>query len=71
MVEAVYVWIILSGLVWAIAFAEVARSGGETLGLGRSWRACGVLLAALSPLLSFGLDFGNNSVMVAALCCLR
>lgn len=68
MVPATYLWILLSALAIASAIALLARAGGETLELGRPWRIALIVLAAVSPLVSAGLELGNVSVLVSALC---
>jgi hypothetical protein len=68
MVPAVYAWIALSTAMVAAAAAALARMAGETFGLSRAWRLALIALFAACPLLSFGIEMGNVSVMVAALC---
>jgi hypothetical protein len=70
MVPAIYLWILLSALAIASAAAALAQVGGETLKLGRPWRITLIVLAAVSPLVSAGLELGNVSVLVGALCIL-
>jgi|GEM_PF-5334400 len=68
MVPAIYAWIAISTAMIAAAAASLARTAGETFGLSRPWRLALIALFAATPLLSFGIEMGNVSVMVAALC---
>ena len=54
----------------ALAIAALSRIAGEDFLLGRFWRILLIASAAFSPLLSSGLELGNVSVIVAALCIL-
>ena len=68
MAAAVCVWLALSaaGIVWAIwAMADVCE---RRFRLGWGWRLAVPALVAASPLLSFSLEVGNVSSVVAALC---
>ncbi len=67
MVAAVWTWVILSGFVIACAIASLARLAGQEFSLSRPWRLAVIALAAAWPLLSFGLEMGNVSVIVSAL----
>ena len=67
---AVYGWALLSGLAVAGAAVALARFAGETFGLGRWWRMALVVAVVAAPLVSFGLEMANVSVVVASLCIL-
>ena len=68
LVTAIYVFLLISGLAIAGAAATLARAGGERFGLPRGWRLALIALVAAAPLVSYGLDVGNVSVVVAACC---
>lgn len=80
MAAAVYVWMALSalallGALWAMSLRleRGLATGGLRLeesarGLSRRWRLLLLVLVAVSPLLSFGLQIGNLSVMASSLC---
>ena len=70
MVEGIYAWMGLCALLSAAAAYAAMRSAGQELGLGRFWRLLLLALFASSPLLSSGLELGNVSVAVSALCLL-
>ena len=68
MVQAAYVWLVLSGLLMASAIVSLIGAARREFGL--SWRWCLVIIAACAagPLPSFALEMGNVSVAVTALC---
>ena len=68
MVAAIYTFMALSGLAMAGAAVVLARSGWESFGLTRIWRFVLIGLVVAAPLVSFGLEVGNVSVLVAASC---
>ncbi len=70
MVPATYLWIIASGVLMAFATAALARSAGRVFGVPIFYRLLIVILIVCSPLVSLGLDLGNVSVAVVALCIL-
>jgi hypothetical protein len=68
MVQAVYLWIAICGVLLALAAFTLTRAASEMFLLGRTWRFALIALFAASPLLSFGLEMCNVSPVVAALC---
>lgn len=70
MVQSAFVWIGVSGLLMALALVALCRAGDRLFGLPTLGRLAIVVLCAVGPLLSFGLDMGNVSVAVSALCIL-
>ncbi len=67
---ATYLWIVASGVLMALATAALARSAGRAFGVPVFYRLVIIVLVVSSPLLSLGLDLGNVSVAVVALCIL-
>ena len=70
MVPALCFWIVLSGVLMALATASLARAAGRVFGVPILLRLLIVGLIACSPLVSLGLELGNVSVAVVALCIL-
>ena len=70
MVQAVYLWMGLSALALVFAIWSMADTCEHTFTLRRAWRLLLIPLVVASPLVSFGLQIGNVSVMAAALCIL-
>jgi hypothetical protein len=70
MVPALCLWIVLSGILMALATASLARSAGRVFGVPILLRLLIVGVVACSPLVSLGLELGNVSVAVVALCIL-
>ena len=68
MLHATYFWITLSAGVMAWAFMSLARAGKEDFGLSRLAVLIMIALCVAEPLLSFGLEMGNVSVVCAGLC---
>ena len=68
MVPAAYLWIAFSGLMMAVAMWLMLRASDDVFGLSLGWRVVIVVLWGASPLLGFGLEMGNVSVAVSALC---
>ena len=65
---ALWVWLVLSGFAVAFAIAMLARLAGREFGLSWPWRLGLVGLCAADPLVAFGLQIGNISNLVCALC---
>ena len=68
MVSAAYVWMGLSAMfvVWGVVIlCMVAR---DFFGLPVGWRMAVIALCAAGPLLSFGLELANGSLVVTTLC---
>jgi hypothetical protein len=70
MVPAIYLWTALTALACAAAVFALTRLGDRAFLLSRPWRFLLIALFAASPLLSFGLELGNVSILVGALCIL-
>ncbi len=70
MVPATCLWIVASGLLLALATAALARSAARVFALPLPYRLAIVGLVMGSPLVSLGLELGNVSVVVVALCIL-
>ena len=68
MVPAAYILTILSGVLLAIALAALMRYAAVNFDLGPFWRIAIAGLFACGPLLNFGMNMGNVSLAVAALC---
>jgi hypothetical protein len=68
MIPAAYVWGCLSYLVAALTALRLARYAQRRYGLGLGWRLAIIALIAASPLLNFGLELGNLSLVAACLC---
>ncbi len=68
MVTALYTFMLISGVAIAAAGTVLARAGWESFHLNRLWRLALIGLIAACPLVSFGLEVGNVSVLVAACC---
>ena len=67
MVPAIYVWMALNGIVLALAMFLLASAAGDLFLLALPWRLALIALFAASPSLSFSLEMGNVSAVVAAL----
>ncbi len=67
MVQAIYLWMALSGILLAAAVFLLTRAAEQLFRLALSWRLALIALFAASPLLSFSLEMGNVSAVVAAL----
>lgn len=70
MVPAVYLWMVLSTIALVAAMWAMTSLMEREFALGRFWRLLLIALVAASPLVSFGLQIGNVSVMASALCIL-
>lgn len=70
MVQSAFVWIGLSGLLMAFAVVALCRASSRFFGLPVLGRLGIIVLCAAGPLLGFGVDMGNVSVAVSALCIL-
>jgi hypothetical protein len=68
MVPAIYALTILSGALLAGAIVALMRYAASNFDLGPGWRIPIAGLCASGPLLGFGMDVGNVSVAVSALC---
>lgn len=68
MLPATYVWGCMDYLVAALTALRLARYAQRTYGLNLGWRLAIIALMAASPLLSFGLELGNLSLLSACLC---
>ncbi len=67
MVPAVYLWMALNGVALALAIFLLASAAGDLFLLALPWRLALIALFASSPSLSFSLEMGNVSAIVAAL----
>ncbi len=67
MVPAVYLWMALNGVGLALAIFLLASAAGDLFHLSLPWRLALIALFAASPSLSFSLEMGNVSAIVAAL----
>ena len=70
MVAAVYLWLGLSTAALMFAVWSMSEISERVFGLGRAWRLVIIALVAASPLVSFGLQIGNVSVIAGVLCIL-
>ncbi len=70
MVPAICVWIALCALLMMCAVWALTDRAAKDYNLSWPWRLALVGLAAADPLISFGLEVGNVSIAVAALCIL-
>jgi hypothetical protein len=68
MVPAAYVLTILSGVLLAVAMVALMRYAAVNFDLSPFWRMTIAGLVGCGPLLNFGMNMGNVSVVVAALC---
>ena len=68
MIQAVYLWVILTGVALALACFLLARAAAEMFLISRPWRLLLIALFAASPLLSFSVEMCNVSAVVSALC---
>ena len=64
MVQAIYVWMAISSIALAVAAFLLTRAADH---LSLPWRLALIALFAASPSLSFSLEMGNVSAIVAAL----
>lgn len=67
MVPAVYLWMAVNGIALALAMFLLASAAGDLFLLSLPWRLALIALFAASPSLSFSLEMGNVSALVAAL----
>ncbi len=67
MVQAIYTWMAISGLALAFAAFLLTCAADRIFHLSLPWRLALIALFAASPSLSFSLEMGNVSAMVAAL----
>lgn len=67
-VPAAYLWACLGYLAMALAAARLARYAGQFFGVPLGLRLLLIALMAASPLVSFGLDLANVSMVAACLC---
>jgi Glycosyltransferase family 87 len=68
MVTAAYVWMGLSAALTVCGVVILCRVGRDFFDLPIAWRLSLIALCAAGPLLSFGLEMGNGSVIVTVLC---
>jgi hypothetical protein len=68
MVQAVYIWLALGTAALILAVWFTASFSERELALGRGWRILIIAAVAASPLVSFGLQIGNVSVIAGAFC---
>ena len=68
MALAIYVWMALTVVALVDATWSMASLAERELNLSRPWRLLLAALVAASPLVSFGLQLGNVSMMASALC---
>ncbi len=67
MVQAIYVWMAISALAFVVAVFLLTCAASQLFQLSVAWRLALIALFAASPLLSFSLEMGNVSAVVAAL----
>ena len=70
MFTAVYLWLAIATFSLIFAIWSLNRSVEQDFGLPRIWRLALIALVTISPLVNFGLFFGNVSVIAASLCIL-
>ena len=68
MSTAVCLWLAIATLALIFGIWSLNRSVEQDFGLPRVWRLALIVLVTISPLVSFGLFFGNVSVLAASLC---
>ncbi len=67
MVLAIYCWMAISGIALAVSAFLLTRAADQIFSLSLPWRLALIALFAASPSLSFSLEMGNVSAIVAAL----
>ena len=68
MLTAIYVWLSVSGVALALAAFVLTRAAAGIFALNRFWRMVLIALFASMPVLSFGVELCNVSIVVSALC---